>query len=135
MESKLKKEPLSENRIRELSALNLAYIGDTVFDLYIRSYLIKSRTGKVQAMHKSASGIVNAKAQAQAAALVEPLLSEREKEIFRLGKNAKSAPPKNMTPKDYSLATAIEAVIGYLYLTGQQERTDDIFDIILKHFL
>ena len=90
MESKLKKEPLSENRIRELSALNLAYIGDTVFDLYIRSYLIKSRTGKVQAMHKSASGIVNAKAQAQAAALVEPLLSEREKEIFRLGKNAKS---------------------------------------------
>ncbi len=135
MESKLKKEPLSESRIRELSALNLAYIGDTVYDLHVRSYLVKSRAGKVQAMHKSATSVVNAKAQAQAAELVEPLLSEREKEIFRLGKNAKSTPPKNMSPKDYSLATAIEAVIGYLYLTGQQDRTDEIFDIILKSFL
>ncbi len=135
MESKLKKEPLSENKIRELSALNLAYIGDTVYDLYVRSYLVKSRAGKVQAMHKSASRVVNAKAQAQAAALIEPVLNDREKEIFRLGKNAKSSPPKNMDAKDYSMATALEAVIGYLYLTGQQKRTDEVFDIILKHFL
>ena len=134
MESKLKKHPVSEAKIREMGTLSLAYIGDTVYDLYVRSYIVKSRAGRMKDLHRLASGVVNAKAQSQAAALVEPLLSEREAQIFRMGRNAKSTPPKNMDPKDYSLATALEAVIGYLYLTGKEERTDELFSVIFQEF-
>ena len=130
-----KQGAISDNKIREFSALNLAYIGDTVYDLHIRTHIVSNQMGKVQALHKLASGVVNAKAQATAAALVLPQLTERENEIFKYGKNAKSKPPKNMSVEDYSLATGIEAVIGYLYLTGQTKRTDALFDIIIAHFL
>ena len=126
---------LSDNKIREFSALNLAYIGDTVYDLYVRTYIVKNQMGKVQALHKLASGVVNARAQAQAAKLLLPQLTERETEIFGYGKNTKSRPPKNMNFEDYSLATAIEAVIGYLYLTGQTIRMDKLFDVIIANFI
>ncbi len=129
-----KQGAVSDNKIREFSALNLAYIGDTVYDLYVRTHIVKNQMGKVQALHKLASGVVNAKAQAVAATLVLPRLTERENEIFKYGKNAKSKPPKNMSVEDYSMATGIEAVIGYLYLTGQTERADALFDIIIAHF-
>ena len=126
--------PMEENRIRELSPIALAYIGDTIFDLYVRSYLVKNNMGKIEALHKQASGVVNARSQAQAALLLRPLLTPRELEIFQLGKNAKSTPPKNASYEDYSLATAAEAVIGYLHLTGQTARTDELFAVIVSHF-
>ncbi|MFA5675743.1 MAG: ribonuclease III domain-containing protein [Christensenellales bacterium] len=125
---------LDENKIRELSPLLLAYIGDTVFDLYVRAYLVKNKMGRVNRLHKLSCTVVSAPAQAQAARLLLPMLTEREKEIFRLGRNAKSAPPKNACPKDYSMATAIEAVIGYLYLTGDTGRTDELFSVLLTYF-
>lgn len=128
------KEALSDNKIRELGALELAYIGDTVYDLYVRSYLVKGQMGKVQKLHKKAIGVVNAKAQAQAARLILAELNERESEIFRYGKNAKSTPPKNMSKEDYRLATGLEAVIGYLYLTGQTDRLDYVMSRIIEHF-
>ena len=134
MSTPLHNYALDENRIRELGPLELAYIGDTVYDLYIRSYIVKNRMGKMQRLHKLASGVVNARSQARAAELLLPILSEREKEIFRYGKNAKSTPPKNMTREDYSYATGIEAVFGYLYLTKQQERIDGFFGLIISHF-
>lgn len=127
--------PLSENRIRELPILNLAYIGDTVYDLYIRGYLVKNNMGRVDDLHSFASGVVNARAQAEAARLLIDGFSKREAEIFRAGKNAKSLPPKNMSREDYSLATGLEAVIGYLYLTGQKARMDELFCAVTDHFL
>ncbi len=126
--------PLEDSKIRELSPIALAYIGDTVFDLYVRAYLVKNNMGKIEALHKLASGVVNARAQAKAALLLTPLLKEREAEIFQLGKNAKSKPPKNAGYEDYSLATAAEAVIGYLHLTGQAQRLDELFAVIIPHF-
>mgnify|MGYP001397580231 CR=1 FL=1 len=126
--------PLEENKIRELSPIALAYIGDTVFDLYVRAYLVKNNMGRIEALHKQASGVVNARAQAQAALLLRPQFTEREAEIFQLGKNAKSTPPKNAGFEDYSLATALEAVVGYLHLSGQTVRTDELFRIIISHF-
>lgn len=125
---------VSENKIREFSPLALAYIGDTVFDLYIRAYLVKNKMGKVMTLHKLASSVVNARSQATAAKLVLSHFSERENEIFRMGKNAKSTPPKNMSQLDYSLATGLEAVIGYLYCRGLTERIDTLFGIIIQHF-
>ena len=125
---------VSENRIREFSPVMLAYIGDTVYDLYIRGYLVKNKMGRIEGLHKKASGVVSARAQAQAAKLLAPQLSEREAGIFRSGKNAKSTPPKNMSQQDYAYATGLEALIGYLYLTGQNDRTDALFRIIIHHF-
>lgn len=127
-------EAMGENRIRELPILNLAYIGDTVYDLYIRGYIVKNNMGKVESLHALASGIVNARSQAEAAKLLECCFSERECEIYRTGRNAKSIPPKNMSREDYSLATGLEAVIGYLYLTGQKARTDELFRAITDYF-
>ncbi len=125
---------VDESVIREMSALNLAYIGDTVYDLYIRSYLVKNKKGRVTDMHKNASGVVNARAQAQAALLLSPSFTERESDIYRLGKNAKSLPPKNMSVEDYTKATGIEAVVGYLFLTGQTGRLEVLFSAIIAHF-
>jgi ribonuclease-3 family protein len=125
---------MGDSQIREMSTLNLAYIGDTVYDLYIRSFLVKNKKGRVTDMHKAASGVVNARAQAQAAMLLSPSFTERESDIYRLGKNAKSQPPKNMSIEDYTLATGIEAVVGYLYLTGQYGRLDTLFSAIIAHF-
>lgn len=126
---------VSENRVRELPILNLAYIGDTVYDLYIRSCLVKNNMGMVEQLHRLASGIVNARSQAEAAKLLQDILSEHEADVFRRGKNAKSAPTKNMSREDYSLATGLEAVIGYLYVTGAEERLSELFRIIVNHFL
>jgi ribonuclease-3 family protein len=135
MDTQQNADTISDNKIREFSALNLAYIGDTVYDLYVRTHIVKNQMGKVQQLHKLASGIVNAKAQAVAAKLLQSQFNERESEIFRYGKNAKSKPPKNMSFEDYSLATGIEAVIGYLYLTGQTARTDELMYTIVAHFI
>lgn len=134
MRDEIKFSAISDNKIREFNALNLAYLGDTVYDLYIRSFIVKGQMGKVQVLHKLASSVVNAKSQAVAAKLILPHLNEREKQVFGYGKNAKSKPPKNMSKLDYSMATGLEAVIGYLYLRGKQERTDDIMGIIIEHF-
>ena len=128
-------DKLDENKIRELSPVALAYIGDTVYDLYVRTFLVSRRAGRIDAMHKAASGVVNARAQAQAAQLLIQGLTERELEIFRSGRNAKSAPPKNMSREDYALATGLEAVIGYLYLTGQQQRAEALMGTVIDHFL
>ncbi len=125
---------VDDSAIREMPTLTIAYIGDTVYDLYIRGYLVKNKKGRVTDMHKKASGVVNAHAQAKAARLLSPMLSERESDFFRLGKNAKSRPPKNMSVEDYSLATGIETVVGYLYLSGQQNRLNTLFSAIIAHF-
>lgn len=126
---------LPDNKIREFPILNLAYIGDTVYDLYIRGYLVKNNMGLVEGLHHLASGIVNARSQAEAARILAPMFLEREAEIFHYGRNAKSTPTKNMSREDYSLATGLEAVIGYLYLTGNRKRTDELFRVIINfHF-
>lgn len=127
--------PLSESRVRELPVLNLAYIGDTVYDLYIRGCLVKNNMGRVEGLHALASGIVNARSQAEAAKLLQDMFTESEADVFRRGKNAKSAPTKNMSREDYSLATGLEAVVGYLYLIGEKERLNELFRIIILHFL
>lgn len=125
---------LRENRIRELPVLNLAYIGDTVYDLYIRSYLVKNNMGRVEQLHSLSSGVVNARSQAEAAELLITEFTEREEEVYRTGRNAKSTPPRNMSREDYSRATGLEAVIGYLYLLGGKERLNELFSIIAHHF-
>lgn len=127
--------PINENNAKTINPVSLAYLGDTVYDLYIRTYLVKNKLGNVNTLHTYASSMVNAKAQAVAAEFILTYLSEEEKAIFRRGRNAKSGGvPKNMEVVDYRKATGIESVLGYLYVLGRQERLNALMKLIIDNF-
>ena len=120
-------EPITKEAARQMNPLVLAYMGDTVYDLYVRTSLVMEGRGNAGTLHRLSSGQVNARSQAQVARRIFEDLEEDEKGIFMRGRNAKSATvPKNMSVADYRQATALEAVVGYLYLTGQMEKLEDI---------
>ena len=111
----------------------LAYIGDAVFEMLIRQYLISLPNNKSHHLHREATKLVSAKAQRKALELWRPYLSEEEAEIVRRGRNAKSgAPPKNADPADYRHATALECLVGYLFYTGRTERIVELLAIVLQ---
>jgi len=109
----------------------LAYIGDSVFELLVRQYLISLANHKPHHLHREATKMVSAKAQRRL--LLEkwqPLLTEEEADIVRRGRNTKSgAPPKNAEPADYRQATALECLVGYLYYEGRTERLRELFAV------
>lgn len=111
-----------------MSPLVLAYLGDTVYESYIREYLItKNPNNKVNALHKTAIKYVNANAQSKVIHRIEAELNEDELRIFKRGRNQKSnTAPKNMDIVDYKHATGFEALIGYLYLDKQIDRLEEI---------
>ena len=106
-------------------SLELAYMGDAIYDLYVRERLLK-KGGRVQAMHREAIRKVCAHAQAEALGRIEGELTEAEAGVVRRARNAQQKPPKNANPAEYHRATALEALIGYLYLTEQQARMDEL---------
>lgn len=124
--------PLTEMEARFKNPLVLAFLGDTVYDLYMRTHVVKSTGACINSVHKSAVGLVNAHAQSAAAEIVEPIFTEAEADIYRRGRNAKSGVPKNMSVTDYRRATGLEAVVGYLYLTGQYARLEELFERIIN---
>lgn len=127
----LLKSPMGEAEARMKNALALAFLGDTVWDMLVRQRLL-SGGEHVNKLHARASAMVNAGAQARAAQAIEPYLTEAERDVMRRGENvhARHAAPKNQSPYDYSRATGLEALMGYLYLTGQTDRINGLFDII-----
>lgn len=102
-------------------SLELAYLGDTVYDLYVRSHLI-NRGGRVRDLHRLAVSFVCAHAQAEALGRIEELLTEDEQAVVRRARNVRQSPPKNADAAEYHRATALEALIGYLYVTGEGKR-------------
>lgn len=106
---------------KQLSPLVLAYVGDAVFELYIRTQLAAQRA-RVQALHKAAVQYVRAKSQAEIVHAWEPLLTEEEKEVVRRGRNARSTAPKSASVIEYKYSTGFEALLGYLYLSRREER-------------
>lgn len=113
----------SKIKPKQYSALGLAYIGDGVFDLIIRTIILDMGNGKVKDFHRATSNIVKAQSQAQIIKAVLDELTEEERAIFRHGRNAKSATSaKNASIVDYRVATGFEALIGYLYLNHELER-------------
>ena len=121
---------MTAREARLKTPLALAYVGDTVWDLLVRRSLLRSGE-KAGALHRRAVQLVNAAAQARASREIEPYLTEEERDVLRRGENAhaKHAVPKNQSPEDYSRATGLEALMGYLYLSGQMERIGELFDI------
>ena len=111
----------------QISALSLAYIGDTVYDLYVRTMLLHTQDTTVHQQHASATRLVCAAAQAAAYRRVEAMLTGEEQQAYRRGRNAHSGTtPKNASIADYRAATGFEALLGYLYLRGEDERIGQI---------
>ena len=132
--SLLDRKFMEPNDAGKLNSLQLAYIGDVVWEALVRTDLVLKKLN-VHHMHDQCIRFVNAHAQAEWLALLRSTLTEEETEIVRRGKNAHAhhSAPKNQQPADYVAATAFEALLGYLYLTGNEERIRQISDIIMKH--
>ena len=115
---------LKEISPAQLSPLVLAYIGDSIFDLVIKTYLLDTK-GNMQfnKLNRFASNIVKAQSQSEMIGIIEPLLSPAEEAVYKRGSNAKSyTSAKNASISDYRRATGFEALMGYLYLEGEYER-------------
>ncbi|MCL2105709.1 MAG: ribonuclease III [Oscillospiraceae bacterium] len=113
-----------------LSPLPLAFMGDTIYDLLVREALLREGGRPPKQLQPLAAEQVNARAQAVAALRAEPLLTPEEAAVFRRGRNAKPRHrPAGCTREEYSLATALEALFGWLYLSGRMERARELFEI------
>lgn len=127
------KGKLSNSDILMLNPLVLAYVGDSVYDTFVRTLLVFGGYGQVAKLHKMSIGFVKAKAQADILKKINESLTPEEQDVVRRGRNAKSSTiPKNADILDYRYATGFETLIGFLYLTGQIERLMEIIDMIIK---
>ena len=115
----------------QYSPLTLAYIGDAVYELFVRTYLLRDANFPVNKLHKTAIGMVNAKAQSDLFQKVKDSLTEEELAIYKRGRNTNSHPPKNADMVDYKSATGIETLIGWLYLTEQSQRILEILRMLI----
>ena len=120
----------SKTEARTLNPLQLAIVGDAIYEVYIRNYILSNHTDySAHKIHKGAINYVKAKAQSIIMHEIEQELDEDEMYIFKRGRNAKSATvPKNADVRDYRMATGFEALVGYLYLIGETERLQFIFE-------
>lgn len=119
--------------VKTYSALALAYLGDCVFELLVRTMIVSKGNAPVHKYHKRASSIVNAHSQAAMIRALEPELTEEELSVYKRGRNSKPATmAKNASAKEYKTATGFEAVLGYLFLTNQYTRLIDLVKKGLK---
>ena len=117
---------------RQLGALELAYLGDAVYELYARGRLLRAGGARVNRLHQRAIMMVNAASQAAAFRRVARMLTPEELDVARRGRNAQHASmPRNQSADDYHAATALETLIGYLALTADYPRLDELMDVAL----
>ncbi|MGI6145564.1 MAG: Mini-ribonuclease 3 [Peptococcia bacterium] len=118
---------------KELPPLVLAYVGDAVYELYVRLHLVNKGMLKVDKLHHHATSLVKAVTQADFLHQLESVLTEEEKNVVRRGRNAKGAHvPKNVGVVEYRLSTGFEALIGYLFLSAQEQRLQEIISYLLQ---
>ncbi len=121
-------EPIPRERAKQINPIVLAFVGDAVYTLCVRTRLALSSGEKTGALNRRASERVSAHGQSEALARILPMLTEEEAEIYRRGRNAKKpTKSKNATVAEYVRSTGFEALLGYLYLTGQTERIRQLF--------
>ena len=123
-----------ENRdLKTYSPLTLAYIGDGAYEIIIRTILVSQGNCPPNKLHKRASALVKAETQSDMMTVIEPLLTEEEESVYKRGRNAKSyTMAKNASMSDYRRATGFEALMGYLYLDGRQDRMAELIKIGLE---
>lgn len=127
-------EPIKEQtRVNMMSPLVWAYVGDSVFELFIRTHLTNTTKLNAHQLHVKTIGYVKAKAQADILASIQDKLTEEEKEIVRRARNVDTHHlPKNAKMSDYKYATAFEGLIGYLYLSQKEKRLQEILEMCIE---
>ena len=124
-------EIMTPAEVKALGGLTLAFFGDSVYEVYVREQIVKLGTMPIDKLHKKAVQYVNAGFQSYAYDIIAEQLTEEETEIFKRGRNATgNNVPRSSNPKDYRRATGMEALFGYLYLTGQNDRIKELFEKI-----
>ena len=127
---------MDEIEVNQMSPLVWAYVGDSVYEQYIRNYLVINTKYKPHKLHIEATKFVRAAAQAKILESLENDLTEDEKEVVRRTRNTKNHHlPKNSNVQEYMYATAFEGLIGYLHLIQNQKRLEEILDLSLKYIL
>lgn len=116
----------------QLSPLTLAFVGDAVFDLFVRERLVCLANRPVNRLHSLAVSLVKASSQARAAKKLSEILSEKELSVLKRGRNAHTNhKAKNASESDYHYATGLEALFGFLYLSGESDRLRELFELTL----
>ena len=124
---------MTKAEIDAISNLGLAHMGDCVYEMLVRAYLCAQGNKTVAQLHKQTITMVKATYQAEFVDKMLPLLTEDEMTYYRRGKNSHvHAVPKSATPAQYAKATGLEAMFGYLFLSGKKERANEIFNLVMK---
>lgn len=127
----LQGENLTKDEAKQLNPVTLAFLGDAVYALYVRERLIKTSGSKVADLQHASAKILSAKGQSEFLAEIEGLFTDEERAIFLRGRNAKKATKsKNASPAEYNRSTGLESVIGFLYVTGDMARVDELLSAI-----
>lgn len=120
--------------IRTYSPLALAYIGDGIYEIIVRTVVVRRGNRPAQKLHRAATKLVNAGMQAAMAKAIQEDLTEEEKSVYLRGRNAKSyTSAKNASIEDYRKATGLEALFGYLYLSDRTDRIIELIKAALEH--
>jgi ribonuclease-3 family protein len=124
---------MEQEKLGAISNLGLAHLGDAVFELMVRSWLCLRGKATAKGLHKAAVRYVAAPAQAKAAEKILPVLTQEEQDVFRRGRNASPhSIPQNASRAEYQAATALEALFGWLYLQGRNDRLNELFGLMME---
>ena len=123
-------EPLTQAQARQYSPLALAFLGDSVYEILVREYLVREANRPAAKLHEQKIQLVCAAFQAQAIDRLIPLLTEEETAVYKRGRNANNTVPRHTSAQDYHKATGLEALCGYLHLLGEQARLEELFAAI-----
>lgn len=124
---------LTDDELRAISSIGLAHMGDAVFELLVRSWLCRNGKATGKGLHQATIRLVCAESQAQKAEIILPLLTEEELAVFKRGRNAQvHSIPNHASRAQYGTATALEALLGWLYLRGEHARISELFDAMME---
>lgn len=124
---------MERGQLLNLSSLGLAHLGDSVFEVMVRSWLCLHGKAKAKDLHRATVAYVAAPAQAARLERILPLLSEEEMDVFRRGRNtAPHSVPKAASRSEYQAATGLEALFGWLYLQGRTQRLNELFSVMME---
>lgn len=129
----MSKEFLSQTDANSYSPLTLAFLGDSVYDTYVREYLLRKANMPVAKLHSAKVKLVCAEFQSDIYSIFENALDEHELSVMKRGRNATgNTIPKHADAVQYRRATAVECLFGYLYITGQNDRLDELFKLVIN---
>ncbi len=121
---------MTQAQARQYSPLALAFLGDSVYEILVREYLVREANRPAAKLHEQKIQLVCAAFQAQAIDRLIPLLTEEETAVYKRGRNANNTVPRHTSAQDYHKATGLEALFGYLHLLGEQARLEELFAAI-----